>query len=69
MIPIDKGIPLPSAKAKKSPWPWDTMEVGDSFVVPDIDARNKAMGAAYYRKMVPLTEKQPDGTYRIWRKK
>jgi hypothetical protein len=40
MIPIDKGIPLPGK------YPFDKMEVGDSFLVPAHIPRTTATAAA-----------------------
>ena len=31
IVKIDKGVPLPTARRK---YPWDEMEVGDSFFSP-----------------------------------
>jgi len=37
-IEIEKGIPIPvqSVGGRYAKYPWDTMEVGDSFFVPGI---------------------------------
>jgi len=37
MIKIDKGIPIPnnvSSKGRPTKYPWEDMEVGDSFLFP-----------------------------------
>ena len=38
MIEIRKGVPMPAPTSK---YPWDEMEVGDSFVVPAKTTREK----------------------------
>ena len=34
MIAIDKKVPMPPPHASKQKYPFETMEVGDSFAVP-----------------------------------
>lgn len=31
---VDKGIPIPSTGRNAALYPWDAMEVGDSFLIP-----------------------------------
>ncbi len=65
MLPIDKNVPLPAR------FPFEQMEVGDSFVVPSGMHRTTVSIAAlrYGRKhrMKFITRKMPDGTIRCWR--
>lgn len=35
---IEKGIPFPNMKSEEV-YPFNEMEVGDSFLVPDVDAK------------------------------
>jgi hypothetical protein len=34
MIPIDKSVPLPRPRPHNSVYPWQQMDVGDSFFAP-----------------------------------
>lgn len=64
-LPIDKGIPVPRK------YPFDQMEVGDSFAVPPDTHRTTVSIAAlrYGRKhgMRFVTRTMPDRTLRCWR--
>jgi hypothetical protein len=64
-IPIDKGVPLPLK------FPFDKMEVGDSFAIPqDVKRPTIAVYARRYgdkHNMKFVTRKMPDGTIRCWR--
>lgn len=66
-IQVDKGIPLPKR------YPFEHMEVGDSFAVPPGVARTTVAIAAmrYGRKhgMRFVTRMMPDRSYRCWRVK
>ena len=63
--PIDKGIPLPKR------YPFDQMEVGDSFAVPEGINRTRVSVAAmrYGRehKMKFTVRQMPDRSLRCWR--
>jgi hypothetical protein len=65
MLPIDKNVPLPAR------FPFEQMEVGDSFAVPSGVHRTTVSIAAlrYGRKHGRkfITRKMPDGTIRCWR--
>lgn len=65
---IEKNIPVPDGY-RRSNWPFDEMEVGDSFAVPKAKAR-VAKQAAYNRnKGIDrryVTRSEGDGV-RIWR--
>ena len=64
-LPIDKGIPLPKR------YPFEHMQVGDSFVIPPNTHRTtvsiaaKRFGDKHGVKFA--TRKLPDGTLRCWR--
>lgn len=62
---VDKGIPVPRK------YPFDKMEVGDSFAVPPGVSRTTVSIAAmrYGRKhgMKFVTRMMPDRTHRCWR--
>lgn len=44
------------------------MKKGDSFVVPTFENSNSVRSSANYLGFKIITRKQPDGTFRIWRK-
>lgn len=51
MLPIDHGVPLPTEppgrpKGIPNRRPWRSMEVGDSFLVPDAEVRVESASAA-----------------------
>ena len=59
-FPIDKGVPLPSKKitGPKALYPWDDLEVGDSFFVPGEDPKARqgvvsAAGAGWVKRNDP----------------
>lgn len=71
MYEIEKGIPIPPQNKGVRIYPFDTMEIGDSFLVPD-GGGNKAVSALQQYRKKDTTRRftvraQPDGTMRIWR--
>jgi hypothetical protein len=62
---IEKGIPLPCR------FPFEQMEVGDSFAVPpDVHRTTVSIAALRYGRKHGAkfsTRKTPDGTIRCWR--
>ena len=70
-IKIEKGIPLPPI-GRPPIYPWQEMEVGDSFLVSS-DSRRIRNIASVTNRRHPLkrfaVRKQPDGMYRVWRVK
>lgn len=73
MIAVEKGIPLPGRKHHK--YPFDEMDVGDSFFIPaksaDDAARAQvsALGAMRARRLLDkdFTTRRVDGGVRVWR--
>jgi hypothetical protein len=72
---IDKGIPLPSRgesnrRGAGSKYPWRSMEVGDSFLIPSDDPK-KLQRRMYqnYRRYKPMKfeTRMVEGGVRIWR--
>ena len=63
-IKIDKGIPMPSLTR----YPFDEMEVGDSFLVPSDNRTSVStlVSRNHNGKKFSL-RKMTDGTYRCWR--
>lgn len=68
-FPIDKGIPLPTALNRK--YPWDQLEVGDSFLVPDKTPNllRSCMKSAEERFGFTYTAFADNKGTRIWRVK
>ena len=68
---VEKGIEIPGGGKKK--YPWDEMEVGDSFFIPGLGEvpRNIASSAPTHRKKrgEKYTTRKVEGGYRIWRTK
>jgi hypothetical protein len=64
---IEKNIPMPKT------FPFDQMEPGDSFAIPNEIARNRVSVAAYRHSKINKTKfsvkMMPDGTIRCWRTK
>ena len=64
---VQKDIPLPRKGPYKYDFPWENMEVGDSFVVESAkeslaaNTRSKSLGIKI------TTRKEATGGYRIWR--
>ena len=77
MFSIDKGVPVEQSKfsrSRKSMYPFADMEVGDSFLVPDIDGKPKSVApsAARFVKAAGNEGKQfvtrrVEGGVRVWR--
>ena len=64
---VDKEIPIPKpATGNKAKYPWETMEIGDSFLSVTRTMRSIASSAGkrYGKKFV--VRKCPEG-FRIWR--
>jgi hypothetical protein len=61
--PIDKGVPIPNR------FPFDQMEVGDSFVITTKRHTASVAARRYGDKhnMKFITRQMPDGTIRCWR--
>tara|TARA_Y100000817_G_scaffold65790_1_gene49707 strand:+ start:1422 stop:1661 length:240 start_codon:yes stop_codon:yes gene_type:complete len=77
MMQIEKTVPMPEVPQRRrySRYPWEDMEVGDSFHVPTTSkqtAQSSLIGAAnsWAGRHAPdrkfITRRDPDGV-RIWR--
>jgi hypothetical protein len=72
---IEKGIPLPPPangrpQSKPNSYPWDDMEVGDSFFVHDPQKVNSVKVSAHNmnsRSKRKFTTRILDGGIRVWR--
>jgi hypothetical protein len=78
MFKIDHDVPIPNAP-RNSRYPWDQMQVGDSFFVPDPDGKNGHLkllntmaGCASNqkkKKKTVYTVRSESNGVRIWRVK
>lgn len=70
MIEINKGLPVPpDTRGMKRKYPFDKMEVGDSFFVPDKTSDCMSQCIAYAKKRLgfSFTRRTVDGGVRVWR--
>jgi hypothetical protein len=72
MIDIDKDIPIPSKATgnKLRKYPWDELEIGDSFLFPaeyGIKACSTRMHAAAHRSRKKYTSRTTPEGVRCWR--
>ena len=76
MYKVEKDVPIPEnvSRGSKSKYPWDEMEVGDSFFVADADKRKKKSISAtisQHRKLNKnfgrFVTRSIDGGLRVWR--
>lgn len=69
MIKVDKNITLPKPFRPGKPpiYPWEDMEIGDSFVAP---SKVKSSVVAANRRHSPMKftcRDMGDGKFRVWR--
>ena len=66
-FPIEKDVPMYRAKSEK--YPWRSMELGDSFFIPDKTSKHlgSAALAAGKRHGRKFSVRTVDGGVRIWR--
>jgi hypothetical protein len=69
---IEPGIPIqPLSKRRaddpREAYPFDLMQVGDSFVAPDVRVRNSASHWGIRNRREFATRALGNGTYRCWR--
>jgi len=72
MYKIDKNIPIPKSKTKRTQYPWREMAIGDSIFVSDEEAPPSGAYTtpSYFALRNPeykFTTRKVDGGYRIWR--
>lgn len=70
MFEVEKDIPLPKTRQKLKKYPWDSMEIGDSFLVPKTEGKNaraSAYASGFKSGRKYASRLQKDGTTRIWR--
>ena len=69
MVKIEKGIPIPKKFGTCAKWPFEKMEIGDSFLMPELAAQQASGRAGYWaRKMGhKYTCREVEGGTRVWR--
>lgn len=70
MIKIDKNVAVPAVRLKCTDWPFNEMEVGDSFQIPDgIDRYRLTYAASQNGKRTgkKFSVRKYNGTIRCWR--
>jgi hypothetical protein len=65
-FPVEKGVPIPLGRDK---YPWERLDVGDSFFVPGKTLRSLATQTSYAGKRFGrrFRIRLVDGGVRIWR--
>lgn len=68
-ISVDKDIPMPKQRARETKYPYDKLDIGDSFTVPDLSVQvvcnmNYRYGKKLSRKFVA---RSADNVVRVWR--
>ena len=66
MYEIEKGVPV-TRSGQRFVFPFEQMDVGDSFVVQSATERIHALMAAKRRGKKAKSRTQSDGTFRVWR--
>jgi hypothetical protein len=71
MVTIENGIRQPNYKTKPYKYPWDSLKVGDSFLMPHKNSPF-SMLAAYNKKLpktkrIKITSKYEGEGRRVWR--
>lgn len=73
---VEKGIPIPEEKRggkryRVSKYPWEQMEIGDSFFIPGCDTQqfSSRISVAQLRTGYTFTARTAPEGVRIWRTK
>ena len=68
---IEKGIPVPkmTGAGRKTKYPFESMQVGDSFFVKDGTVKTLSRSCGTYGKRLErkFTSRTVDGGSRVWR--
>lgn len=68
MTVIEKGIPMAPSGASYARYPWDKMEIGDSFLArPGSNGRALAVNATAARPGKKFACRVNGGIHRVWR--
>lgn len=68
-ITVERGVPIPPKQVRfTAKYPWYTMQVGDSFFIPDrADGTPPAAGSPNPKLGMKITTRRVPGGIRIWR--
>ena len=72
MFQIEKNVPIPPRREYKTKYPWDEMDVGDSFYVPNTKSGSIACGVYRASKRFEgkkFISRSEAGGIRVWRVK
>lgn len=65
LIQVDKNIPVPTERSKRSKYPWRELQVGDSFLIePQMRSSMAGLAARFGMK---ITTANDGGKVRVWR--
>jgi hypothetical protein len=69
MYEIEDGVPMPNPR-RNSKYPFDRMQVGQSFSVPEADANSMRVAARYHASKTgakfSVRHDNDNNTYRCW---
>jgi len=60
---VDKNVPVPSTRTQETPYPFDSMQVGDSFVIPYPDDATESELAIFWNR----AQGSVSQSFRNWR--
>ena len=63
-IEIEDGIPIPPAEGRASKYPWDEINIGQSFLIP---GRQKKLIVPKRLKPRKFTQRVDETGLRVWR--
>ena len=68
-VEIEKGIPLPPIRRRGPGYPFKSLSVGESFVVPDAPASRISANMSYWARKLgtKYTIRKIEEGYRVWR--
>lgn len=70
MYSLEKAVEIPQQRNGRARYPFASMSLGDSFVVPASENKGVRSAAHSYGKRharAYTCHRQPDGTVRVWR--
>lgn len=69
MYQIDTNVPVPGRRKWSIKYPWHSMEVGDSFLVPDGNLKSLRASASIQKRKTnrEYMVRAVEGGVRIWR--
>jgi hypothetical protein len=66
-VQIEKGIPVPT-RGRASKYPWNELQVGDSFLLPNDDAPSASSLSTGAKKAgIKIKVREVENGVRVWR--